>query len=99
MLRHYRDSNLFVFPSRHEGMPNSVLEAMASGLPVIASDISGNEELVIPGITGLLVPPGDPNALEDALLDLLSDPVRRKQMGSAARERVAAGRVAVLRQS
>jgi glycosyltransferase involved in cell wall biosynthesis len=88
LLRHYRDSNLFVFPSRHEGMPNSVLEAMASGLPVIASDISGNEELVIPGITGLLVPPGDTNALEDALRDLLSDPVRRKQMGSVARERV-----------
>lgn len=88
LLRHYRDSNLFVFPSRHEGMPNSVLEAMASGLPVIASDISGNEELVIPGITGLLVPPGNTNALKDTLLDLLSDPVRRKQMGSAARERV-----------
>jgi glycosyltransferase involved in cell wall biosynthesis len=86
--RHYKDSNLFVFPSRHEGMPNSVLEAMASGLPVIASNIAGNEELVIPGKTGLLVPPGDTNALKDALLELLSDPVRRKQLGTAARERV-----------
>lgn len=88
LSRHYGDSNLFVFPSRHEGMPNAVLEAMASGLPVIATRIAGNEELIIPGKTGLLVPPGDTDALKDALSGLLPDPLRRKQMGAAARDRV-----------
>lgn len=84
----YGKTNLFVFPSRHEGMPNAVLEAMACGLPVIASQIAGNEELVIPGDTGLLVPPEDHLALREALKSLLTDAGRREQMGMAARQRV-----------
>jgi glycosyltransferase involved in cell wall biosynthesis len=88
LIRYYNKSNLFVFPSRHEGMPNAVLEAMASGLPVIATQIAGNEELIHPGKTGLLVPSGDVDALEKALRDLLPDPIRREQMGLAARVRV-----------
>ncbi len=88
LTRYYDESNLFVFPSRHEGMPNAVLEAMASGLPVIATEIAGNEELVIPGVTGLLVPMNNPSELALALGDILVDPERRQQMGFAARERV-----------
>jgi glycosyltransferase involved in cell wall biosynthesis len=61
---------------------------MASGLPVIATRIAGNEELIIPGKTGLLVPPGDTDALKDALSGLLPDPLRRKEMGAAARDHV-----------
>ena len=50
----YAAANVFLFPSRHEGMPNAVLEAMASGLPVVATRIAGNEELVVDGETGSL---------------------------------------------
>lgn len=89
LLREYRNANLFVFPSRHEGMPNAVLEAMASGLPVIASHIAGNEELVVPGETGMLVPANDVAALRQALGALIPDGVQRAAMGAAGRKRVA----------
>lgn len=85
----YQQANLFLYPSRHEGMPNAVLEAMASGLPVIASDIAGNEELIVHGETGLLIEPENQHAIEKALLSLLPNPALREQMGSAARQRAA----------
>jgi len=84
----YRKANLFVYPSRHEGMPNVVLEAMASGLPVIASEIAGNEELVLPGETGLLVPVENIEKLRAAIRELVLDPQRREIMGAAAQKRV-----------
>lgn len=86
----YKGSNLFLFPSRHEGMPNVVLEAMASGLPVIASRIAGNEELVVDGETGLLFPSEDVEALCVALRTLLTDASQRQIMGNASRRRVEA---------
>lgn len=82
----YRAHNLFVYPSRHEGMPNAVLEAMASGLPVVATRIAGNEELVLHERTGLLVPPEDPDALAAALGSLFPDSQRRRAMGAAGRK-------------
>jgi glycogen synthase len=88
ILQAYRQANLFVFPSRHEGMPNAVLEAMAAGLPVVASRIAGNEELVVDGETGTLVPTEDPGALRHALAMLLADGKRRAAMGAAGRKRV-----------
>jgi glycosyltransferase involved in cell wall biosynthesis len=88
LMEQYRQANLFLFPSRHEGMPNAVLEAMASGLPVIASRISGNEELVVDGKTGLLVPSEDVESLRDALKKLLNDVPLRKEMGQASCHRV-----------
>ena len=66
-------------------MPNALLEAMASGLPVIASCIAGNEELVVDGETGYLVPSEDLEALRAALKKLLSEPESREQMGNASR--------------
>jgi glycosyltransferase involved in cell wall biosynthesis len=84
----YQDASIFLFPSRHEGMPNAVLEAMASGLPVVASSISGNEELVIHQETGLLVPPEDPAALREALRKLVLNAKLRGQFGEAGRDRV-----------
>jgi len=86
----YKASNVFLFPSRHEGMPNVVLEAMASGLPVIASRIAGNEELVVDGETGLLFPSEDVEALCVALRTLLTDASQRQVMGNASRRRVEA---------
>lgn len=83
-------ANLFVYPSRHEGMPNAVLEAMASGLPVVATRIPGNEELVEEGKTGRLVPPEDAVALQAALESLIKDAKRRQAMGAAARRKVEA---------
>lgn len=86
----YHQSNLFLFPSRHEGMPNAVLEAMSSGLPVVATRIAGSEELVVDGMTGLLVHTEDVDALREGLRRLLVDEKMRMQMGQASRERVQA---------
>lgn len=73
---------------RREGIPVVLMEAMASGLPVVASKISGIPELVDDAQTGLLVPPRDPAALADALESLWSHPLQRKQLGLAARAKV-----------
>lgn len=88
LVERYHQANLFVYPSRHEGMPNVVLEAMASGLPVIASEIAGNEELVLPGETGVLVPTENVVELRAAIRALILYPERRRNMGAAARKRV-----------
>jgi glycosyltransferase involved in cell wall biosynthesis len=69
-------------------MPNVVLEAMAAGRPVVASNIAGMDEVVVDGKTGLLCNPGDPHALSDALLKLIKDPSLMKHMGRAGYELV-----------
>ncbi len=88
LAKDYHQANLFLFPSRHEGMPNAVLEAMSSGLPVVATRIAGNEELVIEGETGLLVPSENVDELCDALRKLITDPALQQKMGAASRQRV-----------
>ena len=88
LIQQYQSANLFLFPSRHEGMPNAVLEAMASGLPVIASRIAGSEELVMDGETGLLFPSESVDSLRAALKQLLTDASLRQRMGVASRRRV-----------
>ncbi len=80
--------NVFVLPSLGEGISNTVLEAMATGLPVIATRVGGNPELVRDGVTGLLVPVGDVPALQAAITELVDDPARCEQMGRAAVLRV-----------
>ncbi|MFQ5539515.1 MAG: glycosyltransferase [Candidatus Binatia bacterium] len=80
--------DILVHPSLEEGFSNAILEAMAAGKPVVATDVGGNPEAVIHGETGLLVPPRDPAALADAVAELFSDPRRADQMGKAGRERV-----------
>jgi len=88
IVESYKESNVFLFPSRHEGMPNALLEAMASGLPVVATCIAGSEELVLEGETGYLVPAEDIEALQGKLKTILSDSTLRQQMGQASRRRV-----------
>ncbi len=83
----HRRSGLFVLPSRVEGLSNALLEAMASGLPAVVSDIPGNTAVVRNGVEGIVVPVGDAEALADALLKLYRSPDLRAQMGRMARTR------------
>ena len=79
--------DVFVQPSKSEGMSNTILEAMASGLPVIATHVGGADELVIDGETGTLVPPSDPLPLANAIDRLVADAALRHSMGAASRAR------------
>jgi glycogen synthase len=87
--RLYARAALAVFPSHREGFGVACAEAMAHGRPVVASAVGGLRDLVIDGETGLLVPPGDPSALREALERLLADFDLRRRLGAAAREHVA----------
>jgi glycosyltransferase involved in cell wall biosynthesis len=82
------EADLFVLPSRSEAFPNAVTEAMAAGLPVVATAVGGIPELVTDGQTGRLVPTGDPMALARALLDLLEAPMHAAELGRAGRRRI-----------
>ncbi len=83
-------SDVFALPSHFEGLPMSVIEAMMAGLPVVATDIRGPREQVVPGETGFLVPPREVPPLADALARLLDDPALRARMGAAGRARAVA---------
>ena len=85
LLLHAAD--VFVLPSRQEGMPLAALEAMDAGLPVVATDVIGTAEVVAHGMTGTLVPPKDPPALAEAVAELLADPDLRQRYGEAGRRR------------
>jgi len=84
----YSSFDLFLMTSLTEGMPNTVLEAMALELPVVSTRVGGVPELIEEGQCGLLAPIGDANALAAAVLSLLDDSQRRRQFGQAARARV-----------
>jgi glycosyltransferase involved in cell wall biosynthesis len=83
LLEHYEFA---VLPSHDEGLPNAVLEAMAAGLPVIATAVGGVPEIVSDGVTGILVPPRAPAALAAAIETIAGDPLLRVRMGAAGRE-------------
>jgi len=82
----YRQADAFVLPSAREGMPLVLLEALAMGLPIIATDIPGTREIVRPGENGILVPLGDPRALRQGLLDVTGDPERYRKMSETSRQ-------------
>ncbi len=83
-----RAMDIFALPSRAEGISNTILEAMACGLPVVATDVGGNGELVVSGETGLLVPSGDAGALAEALARYALSPTKGVEHGNAGRRRV-----------
>jgi glycosyltransferase involved in cell wall biosynthesis len=83
----YRGADVFVLPSHREGFPRAAMEAAASGLAVVATDVRGCRQVVDDGVTGTLVPLRSPAALADALRALGDDPARRAAMGEAGRAR------------
>jgi glycosyltransferase involved in cell wall biosynthesis len=82
--------DLFVLPSSNEGMGRALIEAMAAGLPVIATKVGGIPALVNHGVNGLLVPSGDAQALADALRSILEHPDMARKLGEAARQSIGA---------
>jgi colanic acid/amylovoran biosynthesis glycosyltransferase len=85
---HLQRADVFFHASLIEGLPNVVLEAMACGLPVVATDVGGTREAVTDGVEGLVVPPREPRAAMVALARLWRDPALRARMGAAARSRI-----------
>jgi glycosyltransferase involved in cell wall biosynthesis len=83
---YYRAMDLFVLPTHREGFPNVALEAAACGLAVITTESTGARDAVLPEVTGLLISPGVPEAISEAVLSLLRDAGKRKRMGEAGRE-------------
>jgi sugar transferase (PEP-CTERM/EpsH1 system associated) len=83
-----RSLDCYVLPSLAEGISNTILEAMACGLPVLATEVGGNTELVVPGLTGDIVAAADVEALARGLVVMASDPARSKRLGTAGRSRV-----------
>lgn len=79
-----RASDIFVLSSEREGLPNALIEAMACGLPVVATEIGGVTDLIVHGESGLLVPAGDASALEEGIMRHLSQPEHARRMASAA---------------
>ena len=87
--RYLKGLDIFVLPSLKEGLPYSIMEAMAAGLPVVATNVGGIPDLIIDGKSGLIVPPKDPAAIAKAILPLLQDPRERQSLSQEARRRIA----------
>lgn len=81
-------TDVFVLPSRAEGISNTILEAMSCGVPVVATDVGGNGELVVPGATGLLVPAAQPEAMAEAIARYALHPKNASVAGRAGRARI-----------
>jgi glycosyltransferase involved in cell wall biosynthesis len=86
---YYQTANVFVLPSASEGLSNAMLEAMACGLPVVVTAVSGAADVVRDGKNGKLVPPNKPNALAEILIELIEDVEQRLELGDQARRTVA----------
>jgi len=88
MPRVFAAMDLLALASDFEGLPNVVMEAMAAGLPVVATDLGGCRELIVEGTTGFLVPPGSSAALSERIASVLARPDRGRSLGAAGRERI-----------
>lgn len=85
LMRIYQNAGIFIFPSHYEGLPTAILEAMASGLPIVTTDVSGCHDLIKNGYNGLLVPSEDPDKLYQAMSKLLHEPKFAEYLGKNAR--------------
>lgn len=88
LVKLYQNATIYVLPSRYEGMPTVLLEAMSCGLPVVATAVSGNLDVIENGKNGLLVPPKSPQEMANAVSILLEDSSRRRNLGIAARRTI-----------
>jgi glycosyltransferase involved in cell wall biosynthesis len=88
LIELYQNATLQVVPSLYEGLPTVLLEAMSCGLPVVATDIGGNNEVINSGVNGLLVPPKNPEEMAKGIMRLLNDAALRENMGIAARKTI-----------
>ena len=88
LREHLSSADIFVLPSRSEGFSNAIVEAMAASLPVVATNVGGNAEAVIDGVTGFIVPSDEPAALSAAITRLISNPSQAQTMGEAGRNLV-----------
>lgn len=82
----YKQADIFILPSHHEGMPISIIEAMAAGLPVIATEVGGIPDLIEPEVNGLLVPVASPMKLSEAIVKLIEKPDLRLKLGMMGRK-------------
>ena len=83
-MQHYADADIFVLPSISEGSPKVIPEAMAKGLPIIATRVGGLPELIENGVNGILIEPHDAVSLSDAIEYLATNPIMRQSMGEAS---------------
>jgi glycosyltransferase involved in cell wall biosynthesis len=88
LIELYQNATIHVVPSHYEGLPTVLLEAMACGLPVVATDIGGNREVISNGVNGFLVPPKTPKVMAETILNLLGDNGLRERTGKAARKTI-----------
>jgi glycosyltransferase involved in cell wall biosynthesis len=88
LIQIYQNATIHVLPSIYEGLPTVLLEAMACGLPVVATNIGGNREIISSNINGLLVPPGSPEEMAKMVTMLWNDESLRKRIGDSARETI-----------
>jgi glycosyltransferase involved in cell wall biosynthesis len=85
LLALYAGADVFIFPTLADVLPLAVMEAMASGLPVVTTNVGAITEAIDHGVTGFLIPPGDVNALAEKTIRLAMNPVLRRNMGASAR--------------
>lgn len=88
LLKYYQNATIYVLPSYWEGLPTTLLEAMACGLPVVGTAVAGTSEVIADHKTGFLVPPHNPEKLASAILELLDNETLREEIGSEARKHV-----------
>jgi glycosyltransferase involved in cell wall biosynthesis len=88
VVPYYSAADIFVLPSYHEGLPLALLEAMSTGLPVIASRVGGMSEIIEDGVNGILLPPKDVEAIIEKITWCIDNPKRMKEMGGNARSTI-----------
>ena len=91
LIKTYQNAAVHVVPSHYEGLPTVMLEGMACGLPVVATDVGGSSEVIVHGKNGFLIPPRDPRRMSEVVLKLLADSPLRKKVGKAARATIEKG--------